>query len=98
MKTKTLFELPATNESKRVKLTALKRKHGILTYRSKHMSREEEPWIAVIPFQADQGRSIGSIMAECGGLYEETGYCATGTGELSAVRELCKLRGIACDI
>ena len=98
MKTGTLFEVPTTSPSKRVKLTAFKRAHGIQTHHAPHMQREDEPWLAIIPFDEDQGKTIGTIMAESCRMYEESGYCATGTGELTAVRKLCEQRRIACSL
>jgi hypothetical protein len=98
MKTETLFEVPRTAPSARVELTMFKRKHGIQTHHAKHLSREDDPWLAIIPFDDDKGKSIGAIMADSCQLYEESGYCATGTGELSAIRKLCAQRGIACNI
>ena len=94
MKTATLFEIPITADSKRRKLTALKRRHGIQTHRCDGLSRREEPWLAILPFDDDKGKDIGTIMAESCRLYEEAGYLATGTGELTAVQKLCKMRGI----
>ena len=93
-----LFEVDATEPSARVKLTEFKHANKIQTHHAKHMRREDEPWMAVILFAEDEGKSIGEVMAQSCGLYDESGYCATGTGELSAVRALCQRRAIACPL
>lgn len=98
MKTAHLFEFPATAPSLRTKLTIFKKKHGIQTHRAKHLRREEEPWLALIPFDDDRGKDIGQIMADSCRLYEEAGYCALATGELTAVRKLCRQQGIICEL
>lgn len=76
-------------ESRANKLKAFKTKHGILTHRTSGMKREDHPWIALIPSEEDQGKDIGTIMAESCRIYEEQGRLATGEGELSAIRQLC---------
>jgi len=98
MKTPLLFETDKSGPSAREKLTAFKQEHGIKTHRAPHMQRSEHPWLAIIPFTDDKDKDIGTIMAESCRLYEESGYCATGEGELSAVRTLCKQRRIECHL
>jgi hypothetical protein len=98
MQTSILLDVPRTAPSNRVKLTAFKEAHGIKTHQAKHMRREDEPWLAIIPFDEDKEKCVGEIMADSCRLYEESGYCATGTGEVSAIRKLCKQRGITCPI
>lgn len=93
-----LFECLPDAPSLRVKLTAFKKKHGIKTHRAKWFSREEEPWLALIPFEDDKGKNVGQIMAESCRLYEESERCAFGTGELTAVRKLCQQQGIVCEL
>lgn len=98
MKTPLLFDLPATAPSFRSKLSDFKQAHGILTYKSVGMLRRDEPWIALIPFADDRGKEVGEIMAESCRLYEESGYCALGEGELTAVRKLCSQKKIVCPL
>lgn len=93
-----LFAVPPTRPSARSRLTEFKRKHGILTHRTDSFMRKEEPWLALLPTNEDKGKSVSQIMADSCRLYDESGYVATGTGELSAVRKLCELRGIECDL
>jgi hypothetical protein len=98
MKTELLLDVKPTSKSARVKLTEFKRLHGIGTYCSPGLRREDHPWIAIVPFDEDKGKSIGEIMAHSCRLYEESGYCATGAGELSAIRTLCKQLNIVCTL
>lgn len=93
-----LFECLPDRPSLRVKLTAFKKKHGIKTHRAIGLSREEEPWLAIIPFKEDKGKSVCEIMAYSCRLYEEAEFCAFGTGELTAVRKLCRQQGIICEL
>lgn len=97
MKTPPLFNVEPTRKTRRVLLSEFKAKHGIETYRSQ-MRREDHPWIALLRFDCDTGKSIGQVMAESCRLYDESGYLATGEGELSAVRKLCQQRGITCSV
>lgn len=97
-KTGTLLDVPQDRPSTRTRLRSFTREHGILTFRSKGFTREEEPWIAIKPIPGDESKNIGEIMADSCRLYDEAGYLATGTGELTAVRKLCELRGITCEL
>lgn len=100
MKTKgtqlSLLTVPAMAPSASVRLTALKRAHGILTHRSRCV--DERPWTALLPAPEDKGKDLFGIMAESAGMYEGSNRCVFADGELSAVRELCQLNGIACDL
>ena len=98
MKTETLIDVPTDRPSLRSRLTAFKRKHGILTHRATDYIPKDDSWLAVLPFDRDKGKTLFKIMSESCRLYDESGYCATGAGELSAVRGLCKLQGIVCDL
>jgi hypothetical protein len=98
MKTPTLFNIPQDSPSAETKLAAFMKAHGILTYRTKGMSRKDHPWLALIPFPDDAGKDIGLIMAESCGLYSDAGQLSTGEGELTAVRNLCKSLNIVCNL
>jgi hypothetical protein len=97
MRTGLLFEIPATAPSLHTRIAEFKKAHGILTHRAP-FRREDFPWLALIPFKGDEGKDVPTLMADSCRLYEEAGYCALGTGEVTAIRELCQLRGIACTI
>lgn len=90
MKTIKLIDIPPADPSKRCRLSAFKKQHGILTHCAAHLPKEDMRWLALIPFADDVGKDVGEIMAESCELYEESGRCALGTGELSAVRKLCQ--------
>ncbi len=96
MKTLPLFDVPKTAQTAREKLTAFKALHGILTYRTPGMLREDHPWLALKPFDDDKCKTLGEIVATRCRLYEESGHCQLATGELSAVRLLCKHLKIEC--
>lgn len=93
-----LLDVPKSAPSLRQRITAFKKLHGILTFKTSRMKREEYPWIAVLPVEEDKGKDIGTIMAESCRLYDESGYLAEGTGELSAIRTLCQQLEIKCDL
>lgn len=95
----TLFDLgPAQAPTKRARLHAFCRQHDIRTDRCKLIGRKDHPWLALIPFHDDAGKSVAQIMAESARLYEENGSVATGEGELSCVRTLCGQLEIPCDL
>jgi hypothetical protein len=98
MKTPFLLKVPKTGPSKWQQLQKIKRKHNILTHRSPSMRREDDPWIAIVPFDDDKGKPIWVIMAESCRLYDEAGQLATGQGELTTVRRLCEQLRIPCDL
>lgn len=98
MKHPVLIEVHATAESARSKLVNFKRKHGIKTWRTPGMRREDDPWIAILPISKDLFKDIGTIMAESCRLYDESGKIAYGKGELSAVRTLCEQTGLKFDL
>lgn len=89
-----LFDIPPSEPSTQARLTVFKKALGILTIRGKGMRREDHPWLALLPFDDDKGKDIGDIMARRCRLYDDAGFLATGTGELSAVRTLCEQRKI----
>lgn len=78
------------------RLRAFKRKHGILSFKSE--VRMLAPWIVIKVLREDRGKDIGTIMSESCRLYDESGLCATGNGELSAVRKLCRMNAIPCPL
>jgi hypothetical protein len=91
----TLFDLPEpTGPSKHAQLQAFKAAHGILTHYNKACAPFQ--WMALLPFDDDKGKDIGTICAESAGLYEDTNRLVTGKGELSVVRELAELNAIHC--
>lgn len=93
-----LLEVPADRPSMKVRVAAFKKAHGILTHRAAHVAREDNPWIAVIPFEEDKGKELFDIMANSSRLYEETRMIGFGAGELSAIRHLMEQRGADCDL
>jgi len=97
MKTPPLINVEPTRKTKRVLFSEFKAKNGIETHRIQ-MRREDHPWIALLRFDSDVGKSICQVMAESCRLYDESGHLATGEGELSAVRKLCQQRGIHCPV
>lgn len=95
----TLFPLPPRafpTQGKR--LRDFCRQYDIRTNRSRYMRRKDHPWLALIPFHADARKPVAQIMAESAGLYEANGSVATGEGELSAVRTLCRQLEINCPL
>jgi len=92
-----LLDVKPTVPSLRTRLSDFKKEHRIQTYRS-DMRRQDEPWIALVPFHDDWDKDIGTIMAESCRIYEESGNVSTGIGELTAVRKLCQQLHIPCDL
>jgi hypothetical protein len=90
-----LFDIAPDRPSRRVRLSEFKRKHGILTHCAKHM---DEPWSACLPLDGDKGKAMAEIMSESCRLYDDSGRVVTADGELSAIRKLCAVNGIRCDL
>lgn len=93
-----LLDVPRSAPNKAKLLRDFKNQHDIQTHRATHMAREDHPWLALRPFAEDDRKDIGTIMAESCRLYEEAGQCATGTGELTAMRTLCQQLNIPCNL
>ena len=81
------------------RMKAFKRTHGIRTHSGRtYFTPEADRWIALIPFQEDVGKTLFKILSESCNLYNEHGMCATGKDELSAIRKLCEMQGITCEL
>ena len=98
MKQAALFDMPADRRSRTARLHVFMKQHGILSHRAGFRTREQHPWIAILPVAADRGKDIGTIMSESCRLYDESNNLATGTGELSTVRTICEQMGILFDL
>lgn len=92
-----LIDVPQTAETKRMKLTRFKSKHGIKTHRSEPYSQDGEVWIAMIPYGDDACRQVARASIEELMRCEEAGYLAFGNIELAAIRTLCEYRKIDCE-
>jgi hypothetical protein len=73
--------LPATL-SPRLRWMAQMKADGMLTHNADHM--DEDPWMAIVPFDGHKG-TIGAIMAEWCGLYEEMDKIGYGQTESDAM-------------
>ena len=96
-----LLPLPARpanpmHGSRARRLRAFKRKHGILTFKT--AVRMRDPWLAIKVRREDRGKDIVTILSESCRLYDESGLCASGDGELSAIRALCSRNRIPCPL
>lgn len=78
-----LFQIDETL-SPRLKWIA---KNGILTHHADHL--DEDPWMAIQPFEGHKG-NVGEIMAEWCGLYEECNAIGYGDTEDEAIVALAK--------
>lgn len=96
----TLFDLPAPDKtcSTAAQLTAFCKLHGILTHKAGPCHDRTDRWMALLPIPEHKGKPIYDIMAEWCRVYDESNRIATGPGKLSAVRALCKLQNIPCDL
>jgi hypothetical protein len=94
MKQQLLISVQSTAKSSRseanLKLREFKAVHGIKTYRSPNLRREDLPWIALMAYPEDLLKDIGTIMAESFCLYKESDRLRYGTSELVAIRNLCE--------
>lgn len=106
MKQELLFNAPKTRPSKAKKLSEFKSQHGILTHDS---GRQPDGgimrWVAVKvpPKRLDdggpiKGMSLFDMCANFCRLLDEGGWTGYGNSELEAVRDVCKTRGICCDL
>jgi len=103
MKQGILLDVPPMGASKASQITAFKKEHRILTHRSN--ACHECRWMAVKvpPRRLDnngpiEGMSLFDMAANFCRLLDEGGWTGYGTGELSAIRDLCKTRGIPCEL
>ena len=98
MKQPRLFNLAPRGTGKIARMQDFKCDHDIRTYRTPGMRKEDEPWIAVKVMTEDRFKTLPTIMAESCRLYEESDHSATGKGEVSAIRTLCRQLKIECPI
>lgn len=96
MKTGLLFDLPKTGPSIQTRINEFKKLHHIKTHRSD--ACPEAPWIALLPTDEDKDREIFDIMADSCRLYDEAKMLVESTGELSAIRKLCEMNSIDCNL
>lgn len=94
-----LFDLAPDQRAPSIqaRINEFKRKHGILTNRCASIPREDCPWIAVLT-EPGETRSIEQLFADECRLLEEFHRIGYGTGELSAIRDLCEQQKIKCDL
>jgi len=89
-----LFDIP---EAKSPRLLWME-KNGFLTHYYEGFSDEfgdaTEPWMAIIPFDSDKGKCIGTIMAESCRFYEDRGAIGYGQTEAEAIENCARLKGI----
>jgi len=76
-----LFDIPETKSPRLLWIE----EHGILTHHAPHC--DEDPWMAIIPFDGHKG-GIGEIMAEWCGFYEECNAIGYGKTESDAISDL----------
>lgn len=107
MKTPNLLEVPKTAPSRKEKLEAFKKQHGIETYRTPGYTPADHPWFAIhVPKAREAGKDYGltrkSTWIECeakiGSYLEDASITATGETELVAVRTLCSNLEIPCPL
>lgn len=106
MKTPNLLTVPKAGLTKREKLTAFKKLHKIQTHRASQMRREEHPWSALLMSPALQlasdygsdAATMPELVAEFCRLLDEQRLLVNGPTEREAVRELCRLNGIVCEL
>lgn len=97
MKQARLFDQPPDSPSLHQRLAQFKKLHRIWTYNHTN-SRDDYPWTALlVPDSVKDGGEIEYIAAMCR-VADEGGWLVTGTGELSAVRTLCRNMEIKCDL
>lgn len=94
----TLFDLPEPDKTRSTaaRIDAFCSTHGILTHFAKHC--RPDCYMALWPYEEHKGKDICTIMAEYARFYEETNRVTTAPSRLSAVRALCKLQNIPCDL
>ena len=100
MRTPLLIDVPKTGLSRRQKLAAWKREHGIEMLHSA-FRREEFPWLAAhLPSARRLGYGVtaDSDLFDCfskvGRLMDEAGIAAYGRTERDAIDEVCRNCGI----
>lgn len=108
IKTPLLFEVPKTHPSKKEKMEAFKKLHGIEThYAGKGWTREDHPWSACLmprareiaaPYVKEENPNLFDLVANAARLLEEAGVLVTGETERDAIRNLCEDNKIQCDL
>ena len=102
MRHPTLFDVPKDSLSRRDRLMAFREAHRIWT----HFCRGEDPWLAMLLPRAEElAKQYGSanfhpveMMADYCRLLEEQDIIAVGHTERDAVRTLCAVNKIGCDL
>lgn len=63
-------------------------KHGFLTHDDGVLNDDPDArWMAIIPFEGDEGKDIGTIMAESCRLYEECNAIGYAANEADAIED-----------
>jgi hypothetical protein len=90
----TLFDVPKDSPSREQRLAEFKREHGVWTYHSKHMSREDECWSALLLLPGETEKAMWErIGSRCSAL-EDEGSLVTGRTEREAIERLCENCGL----
>lgn len=106
MKTPLLFNVPKDRPSRKDRIKAFKKLHGIETVNSR-LPKGDQPWTACLMPKAHQiGAGYGcdpksnfmDLFVEVGRLLEEASVMVNGETEADAIRTLCEKHKIPCDL
>lgn len=98
MKTPLLIDVPRTGPSRRQKLAAFKREHGIETH---HVPGAEDGWCAAhlpsarrLGYGVEPTDDLPACAAKVGMLMDEAGIAAYGNTEREAIDQVCRNCGL----
>lgn len=104
MKTPLLIDVPKTHPSRKERMTAFKTANGIETHNygvdAEYMcwTAAHMPSVYTLGYGVKEGMGLGECASLVYRLMEEAGYCAYGTTEREAIRNVCKNVGIVCTL
>lgn len=109
MKTPNLLDVPKDSPTKRERIAAFKKQHGIWTHVDKENKIGGHAWDAMAfdksvealsGYNLTEGEKREPVLLIAGycRLLEEAGLLVTGNTEIDAIRTLCAKNGIQCPL
>jgi len=103
VKTPNLIDVPKDSPTRKERIEAFKKQHGIQTHDGGYPG--EDRWLATLFDDAwkrysgyCKEKTLFGLMEGACRLVEEAGLCSTARSEITAVRELCRMNKISCPI
>ncbi len=93
-----LLSVQPDSPSKASRITEFKKQHRIWTHRADFLNRADNPWSALLMPKGVTEETAVQCIADYCRLLDESNQLGAGEGELSAIRTLCQLNDIPCDL